>query len=302
MKSITRILTLKNGYHLWSHTFNLGAKDKLLCVHGGPGDTHEVFERFGQELETLDIEVTMYDQLGSWYSDTPDWDNTEIFKKYMSEDYYLSELEEVRQILGYDDFYLAGHSWGGMLSMMYANKFQIHLKGLIIIGMIDNIPDYVDNMKKIRLQEFSSAENAYMEDIEARGEWKDAQYQKYITHLYHEYINRRQPEKKSHLIDIQDKQVYNNFQGDNEFVVVGDLGDWDFSKEVRTFKIPTLLSFGDHETIPLDTAKKMNKEIPDSRLVVTPDSGHNQMIDNPGVFFSNLRNYFLDMRAGKSMN
>ena len=299
MKNITRILTLKNGYHLWSHTFNLGGKDKLLCLHGGPGDTHEVFERFGQELKDLDIEVTIYDQLGSWYSDTPNWDDPEIFKKYMNEEYYLGEVEEVRKQLGYDKFFLAGHSWGGMLSMMYANSYQEHLKGLIIISMIDNIPDYLTHMREIRYKEFSPAINKFMEDIERRGEWENKQYQTYITHLYHEYVNRRQPERKSHLIDIQAKNVYNHFQGDNEFVVVGDLGDWDYSENIKKFKIPTLLSFADHETMPLSTAEQMAKDIPNSRLVVTPDAGHNQMIDNPGVFFTNLKNFFNDVRVNK---
>lgn len=299
MKNVTRILTLKNGYHLWSHTYNLGAKDKLLCLHGGPGDTHEVFEGFGAELKDLNIEVTMYDQLGSWYSDTPDWDNPEIYKKYMNPDYFLSEVEEVRQLLGYDKFYLAGHSWGGMLSMMYANSYQENLKGLIIISMIDNIHDYVDHMKEIRDKEFTPAINKFMEDIETRGEWNNAEYQKYITHLYHEYINRRQPEVMSHIVDIQDKQVYNHFQGDNEFVVFGDLDDWDYSEEIKGFKIPTLLSFADHETMPLATAKKMAEDIPNSRLVITPNGGHNHMVDNPGVFFTNLRNYFKDVRANK---
>jgi len=230
MKNVTRILTLKNGYHLWTHTFNLGGKDKLLCLHGGPGDTHEVFESFGQELEDLDIEVTMYDQLGSWYSNTPDWDDPQIFKQYMNEDYYLSEVEEVRQLLGYDKFYLAGHSWGGMLAMMYTNLYQENLKGLIIISMIDNVPDYLKHMKEIRQKEFTSAENDFLNEIERRGQWDNVRYQQCVNHLYHEYINRRQPEKMSHIIDVQAKPVYNYFQGNNEFVVVGDLGDWDYSR------------------------------------------------------------------------
>ena len=100
MRNVTRILTLKNGYHIWTHTNNLGGKTKLLCLHGGPGDTHEVFERFGPELAALDIEVTMYDQLGSWYSDTPDWDDPAVKADYLTEAYYLSEVDEVRQLFG----------------------------------------------------------------------------------------------------------------------------------------------------------------------------------------------------------
>ncbi|MFB9768624.1 proline iminopeptidase-family hydrolase [Lactiplantibacillus modestisalitolerans] len=299
MRNVTRILTLSNGYHLWSHTCNLGGHTKLLCLHGGPGDTHEVFERFGPELADLDIEVTMYDQLGSWYSDTPDWDDPAIRQRFLNEDYYLSEVEEVRQQLGYDHFYLAGHSWGGMLAMTYAADHPQALAGLIIISMVDNIADYLKRMRKIREHEFSPAENAYMLAIERRGQWTDPHYRQLITHLYHEYVNRRQPAALAHQVDIQAKPVYNYFQGDNEFVVEGDLGDWDFSKRLATIQLPTLLMFADHETMPLTTAKKMVKAMPNARLVVTPDSGHNHMVDNPAVFFTYLRHYFTDLRSGR---
>ncbi|AVK61122.1 prolyl aminopeptidase [Lactobacillus sp. CBA3605] len=296
MKNITRILTLKNGYHLWSHTTNLGGKTKLLCLHGGPGDTHEVFERFGPELAALDIEVTMYDQLGSWYSDTPDWDDPTIRANFLTETYYLKEVEEVRQLLGYDRFFLAGHSWGGMLAMTYAAQHQAQLQGLIIISMIDNIPDYLTHIQAIRAAEFSPAENAFMLDIEHRGQWQNPHYRHLIAQLYHGYVNRRTPAQLSHQLDIQAKPVYHHFQGDNEFVVVGDLGTWDFSVQLKTIKLPTLLSFADHETMPLSTAKRMQQAMPNARLVVTPASGHNHMVDNPTVFFTNLKNYFLDLR------
>lgn len=59
----THILTLNNGYHIWTHSENTGAKEDLLCLHGGPGDTHEVYERFGQELKDSGVTVHTYDQL-----------------------------------------------------------------------------------------------------------------------------------------------------------------------------------------------------------------------------------------------
>ncbi|KRM33914.1 proline iminopeptidase (pip) [Agrilactobacillus composti DSM 18527 = JCM 14202] len=292
------MISLANGYQLWSHTNNAGAADKLLCLHGGPGDTHEVYEEFGPRLKDLDIEVTMYDQLGSWYSETPNWDDPKIRAKFLKADYYVDEIEEVRQKLGYDNFYLAGHSWGGMIAMMYAHKYGQHLKGLIIISMIDNIPDYVTHIKAIRQREFSPAVNAFMDDIEKRGDFANSTYRTYIDHLYKEYVNRRQPERLAHLVDIQAKPVYNNFQGDNEFVIQGDLDNWDYSKELQKIQVPTLLAFADHETMPLETAQRMQREMSHARLVVTPNGGHNHMVDNPGVFFTNLRNYFVDMKKG----
>lgn len=295
----THILTLNNGYHLWTHSENTGAPEDLLCLHGGPGDTHEVYERFGRELKDLGITVHTYDQLGSWYSDTPNWNDPTVRKKYLDVEYYVSEIEEVRQKLGLDKFYLAGHSWGGMISMEYALRYPEHLKGLIIISMIDNIHDYVVHLKEILNDEFEPYQVEYMKETERRHEFNDPAYRKYIDHMYKEYVNRKQPSLMSHQIDIQAKPVYNTFQGDNEFLVDGELDGWDLSNDIHKITVPTLLTFGGHETMPLKTAKRMQKDIPNSRLVITPNGGHNHMVDNPEVFFTNLRRFFNDVFSGK---
>ena len=56
----------------------------------------------------------------------------------------MEEVEQVRIALGLDsdNFYLLGNSWGGMLAMEYALKYQNNLKGLIISGMIADFDKY----------------------------------------------------------------------------------------------------------------------------------------------------------------
>ncbi len=75
----------------------------------------------------------MYDQLGSWYSDQPDFSKQENIDQFLNMDYFIDEVEEVRQKLGLDNFYLIGQSWGGgILTQEYALKYPQHLKGIII--------------------------------------------------------------------------------------------------------------------------------------------------------------------------
>jgi Predicted hydrolases or acyltransferases (alpha/beta hydrolase superfamily) len=103
MQQGSRIVTLDNGFHLFTRTVGQGNVN-LLCVHGGPGGTHEEFEDFADHLKEHHVRVSMYDQLGSFYSDQPDYTQPEN-RKYLTIDYYLSELEEVRKKLGLDQFY-----------------------------------------------------------------------------------------------------------------------------------------------------------------------------------------------------
>ena len=144
MKTGTKIITLDNGYHLWTNTQGEG-DIHLLALHGGPGGNHEYWEDTAEQLKKqgLNVQVTMYDQLGSLYSDQPDYSDPEIAKKYLTYEYFLDEVDEVREKLGLDNFYLIGQSWGGLLVQEYAVKYGQHLKGAIISSMGDEIDEYV---------------------------------------------------------------------------------------------------------------------------------------------------------------
>ena len=297
MKQGTTIITLDNGYHLWTRTVGHG-DIKLLCLHGGPGGTHEYWENFSDELADLGVQVSMYDQLGSFYSDQPDYSDLQIAAKYLTYDYFLEEVEEVRQKLGLDNFYLIGQSWGGLLVQMYAVKYGQHLKGAIISSMVDEIDEYVTNVNQCRLQTLGADKVRYMQKMEQENHLDDPTYQSYVDILNAEYVDRKQPEAIRHLVSTMATDVYNVFQGDNEFVITGKLKDWHFRQHLHEIKVPTLLTFGEHETMPLATAKIMQQEIPHARLETTPNGGHHHMIDNAPVYFAHLKKFIRDVEEG----
>ena len=137
-----------------------------------------------------------------------------------------------------------------------------------------------------------------MKKIEKAGNWDDPQYQKYVDVLNRGYVDRKQPPAISHLISTMATPVYNAFQGDNEFVVTGKLKNWDISDQIHNIKVPTLLTFGEHETMPLKSAQRMAEVIPHARLVTTPDGGHHHMIDNAPVYFKHLKQFISDVENG----
>src|SRR5690606_10942581 len=86
----------------------------------------------------MKIEYIYYDQLDSHYSDKPN-DST-----LWTLEHFVEEVEQVRKALNLtkDNFYLLGHSWGGILAAEYALKYQDNLKGLIISNMMMSAPAY----------------------------------------------------------------------------------------------------------------------------------------------------------------
>jgi len=130
-----------------------------------------------------------------------------------------------------------------------------------------------------------------MKECEAKNDYSNPKYQEYVQVMNEQYVDRKQPSKLYHLKDLGGTAVYNVFKGDNEFVITGKLKDWHFRDQLKNIKVPTLITFGEHETMPIETAKTMNSLIPNSQLVTTPDGGHHHMVDNPDVYYKHLADF-----------
>ena len=121
------IQTSVGEFKVWTKRVGNNPKMKVLLLHGGPGATHEYFESFDSYFPNAEIEYYYYDQLESAYSDQPN-DST-----LWNVNRFVDEVEQVRKALGLNNtnFYLLGSSWGGILCIEYALKYQENLKGLM---------------------------------------------------------------------------------------------------------------------------------------------------------------------------
>src|SRR5438445_3685301 len=132
------VTTPKGTFRVWTKRVGNNPTTKVLLLHGGPGVTHEYLEAFDSYFPSAGIEYYYYDQLGSYYSDQPD--EPELWELPR----FVEEVEQVRLALGVnrENFYLYGQSWGGILAVEYALKYQQNLAGLIISNMMASIPAY----------------------------------------------------------------------------------------------------------------------------------------------------------------
>ena len=96
-------------FNVWTKRFGNG-RIKVLLLHGGPAATHVYFEAAESYFPAAGIEFYEYDQLGSYYSDQPTDDSLWTTERF------VDEVEQVRRALGLEQFYLLGHSWGGILA------------------------------------------------------------------------------------------------------------------------------------------------------------------------------------------
>ena len=218
------ITTPKGTFHVWTKRVGNNPKLKVLLLHGGPGATHEYFEAFDSYFPGAGIEYYYYDQLGSAYSDQPK------DQSLWTIDRYVDEVEQVRQALHLDkdNFCLLGHSWGGVLAIEYALKYQQHLKCLVISNMVDSIPAYNVYAKNVLMPAMDQKQLAEVQKLEAEHHTDDPLYMQILMPMHYEQHILRMPANQwpdpvkrafAHI----NEQIYSLMQGPSELGASGRL-------------------------------------------------------------------------------
>jgi len=293
------VKTPKGTFNVWTKRVGNNPKIKLLLLHGGPGATHEYFESADSYLPAAGVEYYYYDQLGSFYSDQPKdsslW-NTERF---------VDEVEQVRTALGLDstNFYLLGHSWGGILATEYALKYQQHLKGLIISNMMMSIPAYVEYAEKVLMPAMDPKVLAEIKAIEARRDYGNPRYMELLgPNHYEKHILRRPaadwPDPVNRAFKHINNDIYIPMQGPSELGASGKLLNWDRTKDLGTLTVPTLVIGGTYDTMDPKHMEWVAQQVKHGRYLLCPNSGHMAMYDDGPTYYGGVIKFLRDVDAG----
>jgi proline iminopeptidase len=296
-----QIETPVGKFNVWTKRFGNNPKIKVLLLHGGPGGTHEFFESFESFLPQEGIEFYEYDQLGSFFSDQPKDSSLWTTARF------VEEVEQVRKALGLnkDNFYLLGHSWGGILAMEYALKYQDNLKGLIISNMMSSAPLYGKYAEEVLAKQMDPKVLDSVRAIEARGDFASPKYMELlIPNFYAQHLCRLQPlpEVFNRAMSHLNGEVYTMMQGPSEFGVSGRLATWDRSKDLPKIKTPTLTIGGKHDTMDPEHMKWMATQVQKGRSLICPNGSHCSMWDDQANYFPGLIGFIKDVDAGGFKN
>jgi proline iminopeptidase len=299
VKLIT-INTPKGDFKVWTKRVGNNPKIKVLLLHGGPGMTHEYFEVFDSYFPNAGIEYYYYDQLGSHFSDQPDDQSLVDLPRY------VEEVEQVRKALGLDasNFYLLGHSWGGILAMEYALKYQQNLKALIISNMVDSIPAYNDYAQKILMPAMDQAVLKETQALEAAGKYEDPRYMELlIPHHYEKHVLRMPqatwPDPVNRSFKHVNAKIYVSMQGPSELGASGKLLKWDRSADLSTITVPTLTIGGQHDTMDPLYMAAMAAKVKHGRALTCPNGSHMSMYDDSVTYFTGLIRFIQDVDQAK---
>lgn len=285
------IKTAKGTFNVWTKRVGNNPTMKVLLLHGGPGATHEYFECFDSFLPNANIEYYYYDQLESAFSDQPN--DPELWTL----DRYVDEVEQVRQALGLnaDNFYLLGHSWGGILGIEYALKYQQNLKGLIVSNMVSSVPSYNEYAHNVLGPQLPEAVLKEVLELEANEDYHNPRYNELLyTHYYTEHVMRfpldQWPISVNRAFAALNYDLYLAIQGPSEFGISNSalLGDWDRSPDLPKIEVPTLMMGGAYDTMDPKYMEWMATQVQNGTYSHCPNGSHLSMYDDQETYFNDL--------------
>ncbi len=278
------------GYETWVRVVGAGeqaGKLPLLCLHGGPGATHDY-------LESLDVmadtgrRVIYYDQLGCGRSEIP-----ESKPEMWTVDLFVEEIDVVRIALGLEKIHLLGQSWGGMLAMEYMLTQPVGIASLTIASSPASMIQWVEEANRLREQLPPDVQQTLLEH-EAAGTTSTAAYQDAMQVFYDRHVCRvPYPDYMKRSFDYLARggEVYNTMNGPSEFHVVGTLKQWDVRDRLPEIAAPTLVTSGRYDEATPLIAETVTHGIPGAQSVIFENSSHSSHVEEADRYVQVLTDF-----------
>ena len=254
----------------WFRVTGDGGRTPLVCLHGGPGSTHNYF----RPLERLADErpVVLYDQLGCGRSDRPEtaW----------SLSLFTEELEQLLEQLGLHKVHLLGTSWGGMLALEHALARPESVRGLVLSSTLACADDWVVEVKRLR-DAIEGEDDEVLDEFERR----------------HFFRGESDPLELVRMREERNGAVYEAMWGQNEWTMTGALAGWDVRPRLPELRMPTLILRGAHDLSTDAIAKTLKDGIPHAREVVFANSSHTPVLEETERYLRAVRDFLYSVEA-----
>ncbi len=270
-----------NGAALHYQTF--GSGPAMVIINGGPGMNSEGFIGVAQLLGN-DYQTIIYDQRGTGQSTLPITDETTITMDLMVQD-----IEALRKHLGFDQWVVLGHSFGGILASYYATRHPEFIRGMVLSssGGIDlDLLDYFSDSLFAKLTPGEQQSLSYWNTRINQGDTSyNARLQRGLAmapaYVYH----------KEHIPAIGERMTQGNMAINglvwNNLQRIG----FDCSDQLRSFDQPVLIIQGKQDIISKETAEKAHAVLPNSEIIFLDKCGHYGWLDQPDLYYRAIRDY-----------
>ncbi len=259
----------------------IGQGYPLLLMHGGPGLDHTSL----LPLEPLADRFTLifYDQRCNGRSEGADvttmtWENL------------TADAEALRQRLGYEQWAVLGHSFGGNVALEYALRYPQIISRLILMNTGGDQWWVNQNAPELLAKRGFSANAVQAARRFYSGQVTPGDYQSTVMKFFKAYFYRLS------LLDMAKGMVFGPRQKMRpEATIFGYsqlLMDWTVMNRLSEIKMPTLVIAGRYDFLfPPEHQAIMADRLPNARLELVERAGHNPQMEQQKVVLDHLRRF-----------
>lgn len=256
----------------------VGKGKPCIFIHGGPGAWSYNFEVFcGSDLERT-MEMIYFDQRGCGRSSGDESSDYSI-------DRIVEDIEEIRKQLGISKLNILAHSFGGIIAVNYAYKYQHHVEGLILSNCTLHMEDSLRNQaiygtSLLSLDKFEVDENKFIME-----QWQEVITKIFEKNLFYKFQYKEYDNfLKVNEVDeaIENRSLANQAFSNKEYF----LNHCDLTKDIT---VPVLIITGNEDfAIGCEHYKKFR--FPNKVIEIIPGR-HVLYLENQDQFILVIKNF-----------
>lgn len=269
------------GVDIYYYVYGSGAP--VLIVNGGPGFNSNGFQSIAEEIADLGYTAILYDQRGTGLS-TMD----KVNELTITMDLMVADMEAIRKDLGYENWVIFGHSFGGMMANYYTSNHPDRVLAMILSssGGIDLA--LLGQAQQQFNKFFSQAE------LDSLDRWRDIRNQdssgeiekKYNclfakAYVYNDVYRPVVAERLGEADHTINRLVWQNLR---------HIG-YDCKESLARFHRPVLLLHGAHDIVSEEVALVAHNVYPHSKLVVLEHCGHYGWLDRREAYLQEIDSF-----------
>lgn len=255
-----------------------GTGTPILLLGGGPGFSGDYLIPVAKELGKT-YQCILIDQRGTGESTLVVYDSTTINLKTLTSDHQV-----LLEHLNLNSWIVLGHSWGGMLAMVYASHYpsSIRALGLLNSGGINlDFSKYFGSNIHARMRDSDRDSLKYWSDstrkaIDPEKAWIKRFKLKQAAYMY----------DQNKVSILAEHFTINSFSSDMSNNIWIDLEkNYDFREPLKNFDKPVLLLCGRQDPIGETTAYQIRETLTQAELTFIEECGHYPWIEQPEEFY-----------------
>jgi len=251
----------------------------LVCVNGGLLFDHNLLWPALAPLAER-RQLVLYDQRGRGSSQVPPAAHAARIE------HDAGDLPAIRQAIGFAQWDVLGHSWGGGLAMLATERDRGAVRRLVLVDSVGPVGNWQNDLLRDAIPRLGPGDRAILEHIDQQAllAADPGVHSAYSRAMYSAWF-----------ADASLAEMFSPPRSDSRTGAAvasrlrGEGYDW--TSLLRAVSVPTLVIHGDRDLLPVSVAREIVATLRHARLEIIPDAGHMPFWESPELFFTLIESF-----------